>query len=318
MIGSLSLKKARGKSKQVGTWSKLVALCTKTMGGYYRANGTVVRNTAINNPEQIHEDDEAIYVETDVAFASLTERTHARIRHQETLRQTNIESILAIVSGLMGQKVTAKSLDQDWANIFFEYAQNVSNQSMQSLWARALLCEIKQPNSISKRSLNFLYHCDAWEITAFKKVSNYAFIGTNGHPFIFKANKNLNEEDDIFTEQRLLSHCINAGMIAGQALELKVGYEFYYRKHRHAISHDYTPPGQSVGFYTHAFTKTGSDLLKIIGGTDAIPSSNMQRRIVWDYLSDFVNIGSSSQTHQSSAKRKVHDSDTPHISAVAG
>jgi Protein of unknown function (DUF2806) len=273
------------------------------MGGYYRSNGTVVRNISQDQPGD--EADEAIYVETDVAFASLAERTHARIRHQETLRQENIETILSIVSGLMGQKISTKSVDTDWANIFFEYAQNVSNSAMQSLWARALLCELKRPNSISKRSLGFLYHCDAWEITAFKKVSNFAFIGHNGHPFIFRANKSLQGEDDIFSETRLLSHCINAGMITSDAKDLLVGYEFYYRKSRHSISHDFTPSGQSVGFYIQSFTKTGSDLLKIIGGLDSIPSSNLQRRVVWEYLSDFIDIDLASQKDKPSSHEAI-------------
>jgi hypothetical protein len=30
--------------------------------------------------------------------------------------------------------------------------------------------------------------------------------------------------------------------------------------------------------------------MKLLGGLQAIPSSNLHRRIVWDYLSDFVDI----------------------------
>ena len=229
--------RSKGKNKkQMGTWSKLVALCTKSMGGYYRSNGTIVRNIA--GGKSSSEDGDAIFVETDVEFASINERTHARVRYQEVQKQENIETILSIVSGLLGDKVNMKAVDPDWANIFFDYAQNVSNKAIQSLWARAMLCELKHPGSISKRSLNFLYHCDTWEITAFKKVANYAFVGSNGHPFIFRSTKNSAVKDDIFSETRLLSHCINAGMIAAQPNELLVGFEFFYDRQKHAISHD--------------------------------------------------------------------------------
>ena len=275
------------QKKQIGTWSKLVALCTKVMGGYYRSNGTIVRNIASGNSSV---DDEAIFVETNVEFASITERTHARVRHQETQRQENIEKILSIVSSLMGEKVSIKAIDPDWANIFFSYAQDISNKSMQSLWARAMLCELRRPSSISKRSLNFLYHCDLWEIAAFKKVTNFAFIGSNGHPFLFRSKPRSEDKDDIFTESRMLSHCINAGMIAAEPKDLLVGFEFEYEKKIHRISHDFTPFGQSVGFYLQSFSKTGSDLMKLLGGLESIPSSNLQRRIVCDYLSDFIDI----------------------------
>ena len=67
MWGNRGLYNSNGnKKKQIGTWSKLVALCTKTMGGYYRSNGTIVRNIATGNT---NDDDEAIFVETDVEFA---------------------------------------------------------------------------------------------------------------------------------------------------------------------------------------------------------------------------------------------------------
>ncbi|MFT6122641.1 MAG: hypothetical protein ACJAWS_003311 [Oleiphilaceae bacterium] len=281
--------------KQMSTWSKLVALCTKTMGGYYRSNGTIVRNIASGNSNP---DNDAIFVETDVQFANISERTHSRVRHQETQRQENIEAILSLASGLMGEKVSINAVDPDWANVFFNYAQDVSNQNMQSLWARAILCELKHASSISKRSLNFLYHCDLWEIAAFKKVANYAFIGSNGHPFIFRSKPNSAEKDDIFTESRFLSHCVNAGMIAPEPTNLLVGFEFEYEKKTHRISHDFTPFGQSVGFYSQAFSKTGSDLMKLLGGLETIPTSNLQRRIVWDFLFDFIDIETENESEE--------------------
>jgi hypothetical protein len=289
------LYQSNKNKKQMSTWSKLVALCTKTMGGYYRSNGTIVRNIASGNSNP---DNDAIFVETDVQFANISERTHSRVRHQETQRQENIEAILSLASGLMGEKVSINAVDPDWANVFFNYAQDVSNQNMQSLWARAILCELKHASSISKRSLNFLYHCDLWEIAAFKKVANYAFIGSNGHPFIFRSKPNSAEKDDIFTESRFLSHCVNAGMIAPEPTNLLVGFEFEYEKKTHRISHDFTPFGQSVGFYSQAFSKTGSDLMKLLGGLETIPTSNLQRRIVWDFLFDFIDIETENESEE--------------------
>ena len=292
---------SKGKNKkQIGTWSKLVALCTKTMGGYYRSNGTIVRNIASGNSKS--EDDESIFVETDVEFASITERTHARVRFQETQKQENIEAILCIVSSLIGEKVNVQSVDLDWSNIFFDYAQNVSHKIMQSLWARAMVCELKHPGAISKRSLKFLYHCDTWEITAFKKVANYAFTGKNGHPFIFRSHNNLTAKDDIFSEARLLAHCINAGMISSEPTELLVGFEFFYDNQKHSIQHDFHQIGQPAGYYQQTFSKTGSDLMKMIGGLESIPSSNLHRRIVWDHLFDFLNIETLSEPTNKSFK----------------
>lgn len=278
-----------GRKNKIGTWSKLVATCTQVMGGYYRANGTIVRNVASGKTRT---EDDAVFVETDVEFASINERTHIRVRHQETQRQENIETILSMVSGLIGKKSPMDQVDPDWATLYFDYAQNVSNKTMQSLWARAMVAELRHPGSISKRSLGFLYHCDAWEIVAFKKVANFAFIGHNGHPFIFRSVNNPDLKDDIFSETRMLGHCINAGLMASRPKDLPVGYEFAYEDKQHKVSHDFKTAGQSSGFYMQAFTKTGSDIVKLIGGLEAIPSSNMQRRVVWEHLSDFIDLES--------------------------
>ena len=278
---------ASGSKKKAGTWSKLVALCTQVMGGYYRGNGTIVRNVASGKTRT---SDEAIFVETDVEFASINERTHARVRHQETLWQENLETILSLVSGLIGKTSPLDPIDPDWATLYFDYAQKVSNKTMQSLWARAMVSELRHPGSISKRSLNYLYHCDAWEIVAFKKVANFAFIGSNGHPFLFRANPDLDNNDDIFSEARMLSHCINAGLIAPNARDLLVGFQFDYDGKSHRVTHDVKTTGQATGFLTIPFTKIGSDIVKLLGGLESIPSSNMQRRVVWDHLSDFIDL----------------------------
>lgn len=300
MYGSNSqISKGQVSNKKgMGTWSKLVALCTKVLGGYYRSNGTIVRNIAEG---KVAADSDSIFVETGVEFASIQERTHARFRHTETKRQENIESILSIVSGLMGEKVGLQAVDPDWATVFFNYAQDVNNKTMQSLWARAMLCELKHPCSISKRSLSFLYHCDLWEITAFKKVANYAFIGNNGHPFIFRSKADPYHKDDVFSEQRLLAHCINAGLIAPEPSALVVGFSFDFDSKPYRVSHDFTPMGQSVGFYIQSFSKTGSDLLKLMGGLAAIPSSNMNRRVVFDYMSDFVDFETEEEVEEAEA-----------------
>jgi len=277
------------KKRKMGTWSKLVATCTAAMGGYYRSNGTIVRNVASGKTRL---EDDAIFVETDVEFASINERTHARVRHQETRRQENLETILSLISNLIGKTASLDHVDQDWANLFFDYAQNVSNKTMQSLWARAMVSELNHPGSISKRSLGFLYHCDTWEIVAFKKVANFAFIGSNGHPFIFRSVGHPELKDDIFSEQRMLAHCINADLISGSLKDLPVGYMFEYEGRQHTVSHDFKAPGQSSGFYMQAFTKTGSDIVKLMGGLEAIPSSNLQRRVVWEHLCDFMDLES--------------------------
>ncbi len=276
-------KQRTHQQQRAGAWSKLVALCTKTVGGYYRSNGTVVRST--NGIQANHED-------SNVDFASLNDRTHARVRHQETLRQENIESVLSMVSEKLSGQIVSREVDDDWSNAFFNYVQDISNKTMQSLWANAMVCELQHPGAISKRTLGFLHNCDAWEISAFRKVTAYAFTGSNGHPFIFRSVKHAHEDDVIFEESRLLSHCINAGLITAELKPLTVGDSFFYMNERQKINHGFSAPGTEVGFYLQAYTKIGSDVFKLMGGMDGLKKGNLQRRLVWEYILDFIEIES--------------------------
>ncbi|MDG2035895.1 MAG: DUF2806 domain-containing protein, partial [Pseudomonadales bacterium] len=157
--------------------SKLIALCTQNLGGFYQANDTI-ESCAYPNTEHGSK--------IDITDANLIERTHMRMRYKETQRQMNLEAILEQVRKGIHGAAPQQAIDNDWANMFFDFAEDISDQVMQSIWANAMVHELYHPNSISKCSLKFLHSLENWEIKAFKKVAISAFIGKNGHPFVFR------------------------------------------------------------------------------------------------------------------------------------
>ncbi len=260
-------------------WGKFISICSQTIGGFYRPDGTIFREP--------HNSDS----DSNIDFADLTQRTHQRLRHQETIRQINLEQITNLAYEKIDIGNAPKDVDPDWINLFFNYAQDISSRNMQELWAKAMALEISDPGTISKRSLTFLRNCDSWEIKAFRKVACSAFIAENGHPFIFKAKSHVSANDPIFSEHRLLFHCISAGLIAEDTTPVIAGFTFNYRGSCQVVQESPCSPGDSVGYYVQRFTRIGSDLYRLIVNTkEKAKKSEPQKQLVWDFLTDYLEL----------------------------
>lgn len=265
-------------SSTANVWESFVTACSKTLGGFYRTDGAIFRDPKHSSHER------------DLDFADLVQRTHLRLRHQETMRQMNIEAITQKAYEFIEDSLPKREIDEDWVNLFFSYAQDISNPSMQDLWAKAMALEISQPGTISKHSLAYLRNCDTWELKAFSKVAASAFIAANGHPFIFKAKGHVSANDPIFSEHRLLAHCISAGLVDTTTTPLTAGFKFTYDGESLVVQQNPFSQGDSVGYFVQRFTRIGSDLYRIVMHADKT-IHKAQKRLVWDYLTDYLELG---------------------------
>lgn len=103
----------------------------------------------------------------------LTDRTQDRLNFQEAKKQLNIESVTAFAADELRneQAVTNEPLDEDWKTRFFNIAEDISNEEMQSIWGRILAGEIKQPKSYSLRTLELLKNLSKDEAEVFTKFA---------------------------------------------------------------------------------------------------------------------------------------------------
>ncbi|MGO9237981.1 MAG: DUF2806 domain-containing protein [Methylocella sp.] len=83
-------------------------------------------------------------------------------------------------------------VDEDWLNVFEKYAEDASSERMQTLWARVLAGEIRNPKQFSLKTLRFVSELDQETARLFEKhlplVCNNNFVPTiqpfSGQPFI--------------------------------------------------------------------------------------------------------------------------------------
>ena len=81
------------------------------------------------------------------------ERTTKRERLASVRKQENIEAIMDKTVNFFANKSLDKRADLDWFNRFITLAENVSNTTMQDLWAKILSRELSRPGSYSLKAL---------------------------------------------------------------------------------------------------------------------------------------------------------------------
>lgn len=83
----------------------------------------------------------------------IEERANKRERINHLRQQQNIESIIQKAIQYCSDSEVTDRADQDWFSRFITLAEDVSNKTMQELWAKILAGEITAPGSFSLKSL---------------------------------------------------------------------------------------------------------------------------------------------------------------------
>lgn len=108
--------------------------------------------------------------ETILEADAIAQRTGRRLLVREIRRQNNIERVISLTAEeLKGSTVSDDTVSTDWATRFFDIAQDISDESVQKIWARILSGEIKRPGSFSFRTLEILKNITKIEAEIFSE-----------------------------------------------------------------------------------------------------------------------------------------------------
>ena len=109
-----------------------------------------------------------------IQISDLHSRGIARVILEEGRNQGNIESILT--KALPDVKAEAKSenVDEDWLRFFLDKCKLVSNEEMQSLWAKLLAEEANLPGTFSKRTLQIVSVLNKKDAALFTRLCCFA------------------------------------------------------------------------------------------------------------------------------------------------
>ncbi|WP_082497648.1 DUF2806 domain-containing protein [Pseudorhodoferax sp. Leaf267] len=117
--------------------------------------------------QQISLDIDHVRQHDDLTYA-LASRARDRLVASEIQRQANVEAIAELALQDIPAEVSDSDVDSDWTRTLFRYGQEVSNESMQRLWAKIIQAEVVKPDSFSLRTLQTLSTLRASDLETFK------------------------------------------------------------------------------------------------------------------------------------------------------
>lgn len=106
------------------------------------------------------------------AGLTLAQRAERRLQMQRERQQQNLERIMALALEYCPEHVSAQDIDPDWFQQFCELILDISNQSMQQLWAKILAGEIASPGKFSLKTLHTLKRMSYKEALALQQAAN--------------------------------------------------------------------------------------------------------------------------------------------------
>lgn len=107
-------------------------------------------------------------------------------------RSMNLAGVVASSEPDIDESASIDNVDDEWLEHFQDYAEKISDESMQVIWGKILSGEINKPGTYSKRLLNVLSQMSKTEAEAFLTLCSFRVTHlletTSG---FIKGNKNL-------------------------------------------------------------------------------------------------------------------------------
>lgn len=145
-----------------------------------------------------------------IEIGDMERRAMSRFVHEQSREQKNIEDITTKALPRLDRDADPSRIDEDWLAEFFARSRRVSNDQMQDLWARILSGEANRPESVSKRTLEFVSLMDRLDAATFARLCSFS-DNSLGEVLIFDI------DDPILRDTRLtyedLAHLDSIGLI---------------------------------------------------------------------------------------------------------
>jgi hypothetical protein len=234
------------------------------------AVGIAYEPTRIRGQAKAEADANIILAKNRVAVRDIEVRATERLINRELRRQKNIEQITQKAIVELPATVSDDPTDQDWIAHFFQQCQDISNEQMQSLWARLLAGEVAKPGSFSLRTLNIVKVLAPTEANFFTRLSG--LLWTDGDVLCPIVNMNDAFYRDAGFPLADLLELQTIGLIEisqsgfyvrppADATSAEIEFGFFGRRHRLVV------PSAQLHVGNVTLTSTGQQLAPIAGAS---------------------------------------------------
>ena len=157
----------------------MIEKISNAVGGYFKPYQ--IRRLAKAEAEA-----DRIKAESQIEITDLHRRALTRFICEEAKRQDNIENITEKSIPLLSKSSTPQDMEDDWITNFFDKCRIVSDEDMQTLWARVLAGEANSPGKYSKHTVNLLGSLDKADAQLFTNLCGFSWhVTTTSCPLIY-------------------------------------------------------------------------------------------------------------------------------------
>ncbi len=122
----------------------------------------------------------------------LIQRSNLRLQYQQAKKEHNIESVIGKTILELGDKTvdTTEEIDEDWFTRFFKTVEDISDEQVQTLWARILAGEVLKPRTYTYRFLTVLKNISKNELDIVLRFAPFVIggIALNEQSLLIKYN----------------------------------------------------------------------------------------------------------------------------------
>lgn len=148
-----------------------------------------------------------------IEITDLQRRAVVRFAAEEAQKQNNMERITEKAIKYIGDEAIPETMEKDWIVNFFDKCRLVSDEEMQSLWAKILAGEANSPGAYSKRTVNLMNSFDKIDAELFKTLCRFCLFVSDQHlPLVY------DYKDEIYNVNKItfsdLKHLDYIGLVS--------------------------------------------------------------------------------------------------------
>ena len=200
-------------------------------------------------------------------FDEFVKRAQSRLAFQELQKQQNIESVADKAYEILTEvsECSSEPVSQDWITRFFNSVEDISNEFMQSIWAKILAGEVIRPKTYSLRTLEILKNISQDEAELFERVAPLACT-LHGDVFFTSNMEILNKFGVYYDDILILDECglINSDGMISLNPEISSTDSIIIHNNTYLLKVRGAKEKIKISFGVFAFTKVGKELYSIL------------------------------------------------------
>lgn len=175
------------------------------------AIGGIFKPYQIRRVAQAEAEADKIRAIAQIEITDLQRRAMARFFAEEAKKQNNMEAITSKALPEVTEQAKPDQVEDDWITNFFDKCRLISDEEMQSLWARVLAGQANSPGRYSKRTVEILANLEKADAMLFSKLCSFGFYIGDVFPLIYDTNHNIYTDHGI--NFMAISHLESLGLI---------------------------------------------------------------------------------------------------------